>query len=364
MARALQNRLALANVKIKHGWENLSLDTIEPKIELELKRKRPGSSAGARSDTSSSVSDRFYPIGGVDSSPLTAPAFSDDLPQSGSSYGTQRKRVRHHNGQAQQYPASSSHVRTKVKTSQVKATSWKSSYRLPESSPVYHTRHARFAAHTPRLSFVSETSTVPDRSPSPPSETDDDDLPTLSYHRQGHLHSSPPRIPRTPSPDLARSARLRSKPFNNANGARAGEDSGADLLMFLAASPSPAVPNGSKSRPAQPPSTPPPKSTPLPSSMMSTPGGGQSTYLGFGATTPGMAFNFADYLNVTPSPAQAAWARTPAAAKTPLAAREARRRLNFDSLHPPTSDSPRIGDPDVKLNGLGMELGGELVSSQ
>lgn len=76
-----------------------------------------------------------------------------------------------------------------------------------------------------------------------------------------------------------------------------------------------------------------------------------------------MPFNFADYLNVTPSPAQAAW-RTPAAAKTPLAAREARRRLNFDSLHPPTGDSPRIGGPDAKVNGLGMELGGELVSSQ
>jgi hypothetical protein len=96
--------------------------------------------------------------------------------------------------------------------------------------------------------------------------------------------------------------------------------------------------------------------------MMSTPGGGNAGFLGFGASTPGMAFNFADYLNVTPSPAQAAW-RTPAGAKTPLAAREARRRLNFDGLHPPTGDSPRIG-VDSKLSGLGMELGGELVSSQ
>ena len=53
-------------------------------------------------------------------------------------------------------------------------------------------------------------------------------------------------------------------------------------------------------------------------------------------------------------------------AKTPLNARDAtRRRLNFDALVPPTSgpgESPRIGDGG-RLSGLGMELGGELVSS-
>jgi hypothetical protein len=99
--------------------------------------------------------------------------------------------------------------------------------------------------------------------------------------------------------------------------------------------------------------------------MMSTPGGGNGGFLGFGVATPGTAFNFSDYLNVTPSPAQAAW-RTPAAGKTPLNSRDAtRRRLNFDNLMPPsTGDSPRIGHGDTKLSGLGMELGGELVSSQ
>jgi hypothetical protein len=57
--------------------------------------------------------------------------------------------------------------------------------------------------------------------------------------------------------------------------------------------------------------------------------------------------------------------RTPVAAKTPLAAREARRRLNFDSLLPPTGESPRLGvdrSGVVKVEGLGMDLGGELVS--
>ncbi|TDZ18335.1 hypothetical protein Cob_v008753 [Colletotrichum orbiculare MAFF 240422] len=40
IARRLQNRLALAQFKTKHGWEDLTLDTIEPKYEEELRRKR------------------------------------------------------------------------------------------------------------------------------------------------------------------------------------------------------------------------------------------------------------------------------------------------------------------------------------
>ncbi|KAK5005394.1 hypothetical protein LTR16_006370, partial [Cryomyces antarcticus] len=79
MTRTLQNRLALANVKIKHGWEDLSIDIIEPQIEQQLRRKRPASSTDTVSDTSSSISDRCHPTGGYGSSPLTAPMFSDEL---------------------------------------------------------------------------------------------------------------------------------------------------------------------------------------------------------------------------------------------------------------------------------------------
>jgi Whi5 like len=359
MTRVLQNRLALANVKVKHGWENLSLDSIEPKIELELKRKRPVSSCGPLSDTSSSTSDRFYAISNVDSSPLTAPLFSEDIGRSASTNG---KRVKYQ-PQVRSRPASSSHNRTKVRTGSIRATSWKSNYHLPQSSPVYHNRHVNFGAvsHAPSLSFVSETSTIPDDNLLSHSEDDDEDLPTLSFQRSGrpsHVRSSTPRMPRTPSPDPVRSARLRSKPFDNNNSRRStNNEEGADLLMFLAASPSPAQPRRHNA-----PSTPPPKSTPLPSSMMNTPGGSGAHFFGFGATTPGMGFNFADYVNVTPSPAQVPW-RTPGPTKTPLAAREARRRLNFDTLLPPGA-SPSLGNPDVKVQGLGMELGGELVSSQ
>ncbi|KAI9709438.1 MAG: hypothetical protein M1828_002419 [Chrysothrix sp. TS-e1954] len=114
--------------------------------------------------------------------------------------------------------------------------------------------------------------------------------------------------------------------------------------------------------PMLPPSTPPAKHTPLPSSMMSTPGG--QTNSGFGLSTPGTAnFNFADYVNVTPSPAQGPWSKTPATVKTPNASK---RRSIFETIMPPPGDSPNIGtfgrSPRGKVNSLGMELGGELVS--
>ncbi len=62
MARRLQNRLALAQFKTKHGWEDLTLDTIEPKMEEELRRKRLSDGSGdVLSDSSSSASDLPYP---------------------------------------------------------------------------------------------------------------------------------------------------------------------------------------------------------------------------------------------------------------------------------------------------------------
>ena len=363
MTRTLQNRLALANVKIKHGWQDLSLDHLEPRVDVELKRKRPGSSNDTMSNASS-VSERFYQTG-LDSSPLAAPIFSDDIRRSGSrssnhSHHSQTKRPRYTRS-FNNYPGTSNHNRTKVRTSTTTSQSWKNSFHLPESSPVYHRRHARFGRlqHAPSLSFVSETSTIPDPHSPSLSEDDDEDLPVSSFQiNKSFVRSSPPRAPRTPPPGLARSARLRQSGFTAAGAAREGHKGQEDvgLLMHFATSPSPAHPGDLKLH-MLPPSTPPPKSTPLPSSMMSTPGGG--TNFGFGLQTPNANLNFADFLNMSPSPAQVnqAWNRTPIASKTPVAAREARRRLNFDTLLPPTSDS-RI----PKVEGLGMELGGELVS--
>ena len=363
VTRTLQNRLALANVKIKHGWQDLSLDHLEPRVDVELKRKRPGSSIETMSNASS-VSDRFYQHG-LDSSPLAPPLFSEEIGRSGSrssnhSHNSQSKRPRF-TRTFNNYPGTSDHNRTKVRTTTTASQSWKNSFQLPESSPVYHRRHARFARlqHAPSLSFVSETSTIPDPHSPLLSEDDDEDLPVSSFQiSKSFVHSSPPRAPRTPPPGLARSARIRQHAFTAAGAARHGHRGQEDvgLLMHFATSPLPARQGDSKPH-MMPPSTPPSKATPLPSSMMSTPGGG--TNFGFGLQTPNANLNFADFLNMSPSPAQAnqSWNRTPVASKTPIAAREARRRLNFDTLLPPTGDT-RIS----KVEGLSMELGGELVS--
>ncbi|KAF1946523.1 hypothetical protein EJ02DRAFT_235862 [Clathrospora elynae] len=366
MTRTLQNRLALANVKMKNGWESLSLDAIEPVVDagVERKRKRPGSSNEAMSDVSS-VSERFYQPSVLDSSPLAAPIFSDDLRRSGSRSGSSHSQHKRPRCDRTSYPASSNHARIKVRTSTTAATSWKNNFQLPESSPVYHRRHARFGRqHIPSLSFVSETSTVPDPQSPLLSEEDDEDLPITSFAlNKSHFRSSPARAPRTPPPDVARSARLRQSGFTAAGAAREGKtgEDDANLLMYLATSPTPVRPGSTKPQMLVP-STPPPKATPLPSSMMSTPGGSGAHYPGFGLATPSTNLNFAEFLNMSPSPAQpgASWNRTPIASRTPAAVREARRRLNFDNLVAPTADSSHARP--YKIEGLCMDLGGEIIS--
>lgn len=365
MTRTLQNRLALANVKIRNGWESMSLDAIEPVVDVELKRKRPGSSNETMSDASS-VSERFYHPGVLDSSPLAAPIFSDDVRRSVSRSGSSHSQNKRPRFDQSRYPASSNHTRNKVRSATA-SSNWKNSFQLPESSPVYHRRHARFGrTHVPSLSFVSETSTIPDPRSPLLSEDDDEDLPITSFQINRSHRRLSPQAPRTPPPDVARSARLRQSGFNAAGAAREGKtgEDDANLLMYLATSPTPARPGSAKHQMLAP-STPPPKQTPLPSSMMSTPGGG-AAYTGFGLATPSTNLNFAEFLNMTPSPAQVggSWNRTPIAggAKTPAAVREARRRLNFENLHPPTGEAPHMGTHVGKVEGLGMDLGGELVS--
>lgn len=349
MTRALQDRLALANVKIQNGWENMSLDAIEPQVDERLRRKRPASSNDTISDTASTTSSLLHSSSGLGSSPLTAPMFSDDFPRSGGSL----KRIRP--ADVSKLPSSGAVTRRRDRVASARQASWKKSHFLPESSPISHAKHARFPSNnTQALSFISEADTVADDPPSPDcSEDDDADIPVHSFSMNGstRITSSPPR---TPPPDR------RMRKAHNVSWSRTpktGEE-GADLLLYLATSPS----AGDAKTKIQPPSTPPCKSTPLPSSHM-TPGTSGNGFLGFGPHTPGTAnFNFADFVNVTPSPAQGAWSRTPTVGRTPAAAREARRRLNFDQLMPPTSSPNLTRTP--RSNGLGMELGGELVSSQ
>ena len=47
MTRALQDRLALANIKINHGWERKNIKSLEPELELDDRTARVTSQASA-----------------------------------------------------------------------------------------------------------------------------------------------------------------------------------------------------------------------------------------------------------------------------------------------------------------------------
>ena len=315
-----------------------------------LNRKRDASSITASSDTSSTSSDHRFFSHTFDSSPITTPFFSADA------YGSQAaKKNRCQTIHEPFHPDSHAGARKRLRTQSMappltesSRSTWKAAHNLSGSSPIHRRQLSKFStSHGPNLSFVSESSIIPN---SPPfgSQEGNRELSRHSFSMNtSKFHASPPR---TPPPTRSSAARKRK--------GNAKAEEGADLLLYLATSPSPAKP-GAKPRIFAP-STPPSAAQALPSSMMSTPGA--SAFMA-GFDTPGQQFNFADFVNITPSPAQGAFgSRTPGPPRTPLAAREARRKLNFDSLLPP-SGSPKPGHGGRgKEAGLGMELGGELVS--
>ena len=223
--------------------------------------------------------------------------------------------------------------------------SWKHDHGLPQSSPALN-RTQSFQDHT--LLYQESTSTHNPIDDSTmfdvPSDDDDHDMPAFGHEPSSSILSSSP--PRTPPP---------TKRFLNPNTKQAG----ADLLLYLANSPSrsPAI-NFRRSSESlkEPPSTPPSQHSHLPSSVMTTPG----THLGLfnGALhTPGQNFNLADFCNVTPSPAPAQW-RTPNVSQNPD--RFSKRSLNFDTLQPP-SGSPTLQRKPPTSRGLALELGDELI---
>lgn len=233
---------------------------------------------------------------------------------------------------------------------QSSSLTWKQDHRLSQSSPVLGRSHSFQENNLFHTDPVGLSQTSNDDSPMFDVHSDDEDhdlpLPSFSNHPSSSILSSSP--PRTPPP---------TKRLLNINAKQAG----ADLLLYLANSPSrsPAVNfHRTSSSSKEPPSTPPSQHSHLPSSVMTTPG----THLGLfnGALqTPGQNFNLADFCNVTPSPAQAQWgARTPNVAKTP--SRFARRGLNFDALPPPPG-SPTLQRKTPTNQGLALQLGEELI---
>ncbi|KAL8997084.1 MAG: hypothetical protein Q9169_003574, partial [Polycauliona sp. 2 TL-2023] len=356
MARKLHDRLALARYKTQHGLDNLSPNLVEAHLESTLKRKRPGSSFSTSSDTSSTTSDQPIFSGGLNSSPRTAVILSDDIHPSMPANVSAMKPT--HNSTYNFADTSTAYRKRNLTRSMAPPlsdparASWKSAHNLPQSSPGFQQNPHLSSSQAPHLSFASQDSTVPNTPPfgSVSDEEAHESLDPPFGMTSSHFRSSPPC---TPPP-------TRSRKSCNQKGAAVGEKE-AELLMHLATSPSPA--NQGLNHKLYPPSTPPSNHQALPSSVMSN--SGTNGFLA-GLNTPGQNFAWADFINVTPSPAQGAFGnRTPGLPKTPLAAKEARRRLNLDSLAATGGSSNAIitgRGPTARGTGLGMELGGELVS--
>lgn len=263
------------------------------------------------------------------SSPLKAPLFSDAIGSSNGMSTGHRKRT-YMNSFELDMAMSSPTKRYRASPTAHKSfgaqSSLKAHRQLIQSSPIKPRRQQHFTTSTgPDVSFFQGTRriSVDLTSPNfaiPLSDDDDDDLLPIHSFQVNRRQASPPSTP----PMRNRSLKRRSKEKLSDT-----KEEGADLLLYLAASPSPAV--KSKSR-MEPPSTPPPRKEPgLPSSMMTTPGGAGGNNLLFPAT-PGQPFDFSDFVNVTPSPAQKPWKTPVALTRTPLSL--ARRRLTFDEpLH-------------------------------
>ncbi|KAI1338104.1 hypothetical protein F5Y15DRAFT_131486 [Xylariaceae sp. FL0016] len=334
IARKLRGRLALAHLKTKNGWEDLTLDTLEPKFEEE--RRKRICDGDVLSDSSSSTSEFPYPTRALMSSPLKAPLFSDAVGSSNGSTG-HRKRTYNANFDLDMDIALSSPTKrfrsspTPHKSFNSTHGSWRGHRQLIQSSPIKPRQRHFTTSAGPDVSFFQGTRrpSVDLTSPNFAAASDDEEdlLPAHSF-QVDHGRASPPRTPPMRNKTFSRQEKEKGRSDHH----KPAEE-GVDLLLYLAASPSPAMPP-SRTR-MEPPSTPPPRrDLALPSSMMTTPGGGNLF-----PSTPGQPFDFSDFVNITPSPAQKTWktplalstAKTPTA-RTPLSG--ARRRLTFDEPIP------------------------------
>ncbi|CAI4214619.1 unnamed protein product [Parascedosporium putredinis] len=223
IARRLQNRLALAQFKTKHGWEDLTLDTIEPKVEEERRRRRL-IEGDVLSDSSSSTSD-VYPTRALMSSPLKAPGpmFSDSI---GPSTG-HRKRT--YVGSLETIDDLSPSKRYRLSPSAHKSfpsghATWKDMHQLAQSSPIKPRRQQHFTTQAgPNVSFLT--------SPAFHIQSDDEDdmLPIHSFN--AGPRSSPPRTPPMRSRTL-NGRRTRDRP-NGQDAEQPGKtgEEGADLYF-------------------------------------------------------------------------------------------------------------------------------------
>ncbi|CRK14336.1 hypothetical protein BN1723_017385, partial [Verticillium longisporum] len=139
----LQKKVRRAQLAQYNFVFNLAFETIEPKVEEEMRRKRM-CEGDVLSDSSSSASDLPYPSRALMSSPLKAPLFSDAI---GSSNGSTTRRKRTFNATFDYAPSSPS---KRLRSSPTPSKSfhghhgWKGNHQLAQSSPLKPRRQQHF----------------------------------------------------------------------------------------------------------------------------------------------------------------------------------------------------------------------------
>ncbi|KAF3006300.1 hypothetical protein E8E15_001653 [Penicillium rubens] len=267
----LRYRLGLAKLKYQHGplnglYSSQPLDGHKPLDISEFLRSRCGTLLTSPPLRASTYQE-------PPQSARNKHAFSLNSPVMQPMSFASRKRL-------QSDPAS-------VRPKKAPRVSRKSSYRLAKSSPGMQGHLTAFMAAV----LIPETPSVFHQ---PSDEETDSELPLPSHQNaSSKIGSSPPLISPRKHSRLARTGRY----IEEANR--------SDLPPYIVDSPTPAQIVGSNQ--VFPPSIPPSQHAVLPSKTP-TLGGGMFATL----RTSSPQFNFADFVNLTPSPTQASWdTRTP-----------------------------------------------------
>lgn len=346
MARRLQSALAIASRKAQHDMDKPAVDIAA--VKRVGKKRRRSSITTSPISSSSSEAQRFSTS--FASSPIQARPSYNISPGRFDERSNKRRVAQ----PSFTYPSPrtrSFRQSVTLPTVEVSRNSWKASQKLPEPSPESQRQHLHFPmSHEVSASFMSSTSTVADSPPLGHVSEEESSLPEHSFNRASYNFQA--SGPRTPPPTRSRTNRYRKPNLSEEEA----------CLLELLSSPPPAT-LGQNGSGMFPPSTPPSNAGALGNLMMSTPRGG-----GYAAPiTPGPVLNFSEFLNMTPtpSPAQGAFGSlTPGLPNTPLAAKEARKKLHESGLAP-GDGSPLMGGLSFKSKkkgtGLGMDLGGELL---
>lgn len=326
ISRTLQTRLAFAQFKVDHGLEDLPFDTIEPRMK-ELQDTIDHSSSSSSSSSSDFLSpgssspykrDRsFYKTQRclVECLGKGSTIFSDQLQTMNIVRSSPSFRKRHGN--------------LSVEDGNYRVYSWKrhcSSPLLSHITPV-PSRNQVLSSPVMSRKHHHQNYFMTDSGPAIPSRLADSCRRNIVYNsrvdendkEEGDLplhpsdfRSSPPPLPCTPQPrhcnDILNCHR-------DLHAEKRGKNSGKDACSLNHHHHSFSTSPLFQRTPApthHPPSTPPPPTPTLPSSVMSTSRGTCDIFSSdTGPHTPLQAFDFSDFVNITPSPSRSSWAVSP-----------------------------------------------------